>query len=46
MNGDKFLDAYELETIFQHELDKMYDPSNPEVSIHRPKASVGKGIKI
>ena len=26
MNGDKYLDAYELEAIFQYELDKIYDP--------------------
>ena len=31
MNGDKYLDAYELEAIFQYELDKIYDPNNPEV---------------
>lgn len=30
MNGDKYLDAYELEAIFQYELDKIYDPNNPE----------------
>ena len=26
VNGDKYLDAYELEAIFQYELDKIYDP--------------------
>ena len=31
VNGDKYLDAYELEAIFQYELDKIYDPNNPEV---------------
>merc|ERR1711990_422101 len=30
VNGDKYLDAYELEAIFQYELDKIYDPNNPE----------------
>ena len=33
VNGDKFLDPYELEAIFQYELDKMYDPNNPEVVV-------------
>ena len=33
VNGDKYLDAYELEAIFQYELDKIYDPNNPEVVI-------------
>ena len=26
VNGDKYLDAYELEAIFQYELDEIYDP--------------------
>lgn len=30
MNGDKYIDIYELEAIFQAELDKMYDPENPD----------------
>ena len=30
INGDGFIDAYELEAIFQPELDKIWDPKNPE----------------
>lgn len=33
VNGDKFIDAYELEAIFQAELDKVYDPNNPDDDI-------------
>jgi len=31
VNGDKYLDAYELEAIFQYELDKIYDPENDDL---------------
>lgn len=30
MNGDMYIDPYELEAIFQAELDKVYDPNNPD----------------
>ena len=32
VNGDMYIDPYELEAIFQAELDKVYDPNNPDVS--------------
>lgn len=30
MNGDKYLDRGELESLFQRELDKVYEPGHPE----------------
>ena len=30
INGDGYIDAFELEAIFQPELDKIWDPNNPE----------------
>jgi len=33
VNGDRYIDAYELEAIFQAELDKVYDPENPDDDI-------------
>jgi len=30
VNGDMYIDPYELEAIFQAELDKVYDPNNPD----------------
>ena len=32
VNGDMYIDPYELEAIFQAELDKVYDPNNPDVN--------------
>ncbi|CAG5098882.1 Oidioi.mRNA.OKI2018_I69.XSR.g16058.t1.cds [Oikopleura dioica] len=33
VNGDMYIDPYELEAIFQAELDKVYDPNNPDDDI-------------
>ncbi|KAJ8299102.1 hypothetical protein KUTeg_023162 [Tegillarca granosa] len=30
INGDQYLDVSEVESLFQEELDKVYDPENPE----------------
>ena len=46
MNGDKYIDIYELEAIFQAELDKMYDPENPDVSISHLDINLRKKQKV
>ena len=46
INGDGYIDAFELEAIFQPELDKIWDPNNPEDDMNEMEEVLPTRVKF